>query len=81
MDSKVSVHVHHHGDFTPHPNVKYVGAEVDVIEDFDTDLLCFRDMEEFAANLIWNKNKKLDKNKQNNMKTIKADITLGVEHV
>ena len=49
MDSKVCVYVHHHGYFTPHPNVKYVGGEVDLIEDFDTDLLCFRDLDEFAA--------------------------------
>ena len=45
----MSVYIHHHDDFTPHLNVKYVGGEVDVIYYFDTDLLSFRDLDEFAA--------------------------------
>lgn len=56
MDSKVSVYIHHHGDFTPHPNVKYVGGEVDVINDFDTDLLSFRDLDEFVAKYKYDPN-------------------------
>ncbi|KAL8112935.1 hypothetical protein AgCh_020304 [Apium graveolens] len=47
--SKVHLYIHHHGDFTPIPNVKYVGGEVDVLEDFDTDLLSFRHLDEFAG--------------------------------
>ncbi|KAL8144883.1 hypothetical protein AgCh_003185 [Apium graveolens] len=47
--SKVHLYIYHHGDFTPIPNSKYVGGEVDVLEDFDTDLLSFRHLDEFAG--------------------------------
>lgn len=46
--SNVTLDVHHHGDFTSGPNLKYIGGRVEENRDFDTDLLCFRDFDDFA---------------------------------
>lgn len=43
-----TLYLYHHGDFSPPPNVKYMGGKVEVIHDFDSDTLSFRDLEEFA---------------------------------
>ncbi|KAL8113628.1 hypothetical protein AgCh_020812 [Apium graveolens] len=43
-----TIYLHHHGDFTPPPTVTYVGGRTEVIKDFDSDLLSFRDLEDFA---------------------------------
>ena len=48
MSTNVTLYLHHHGDLTSRPNVRYVGGRIEVIHDFDTDLLSFRDFEEFA---------------------------------
>ena len=46
--STTTLYLHQHGDFTPPPNVRYIGGKVEVISDFDCDTLSFRDLEEFA---------------------------------
>lgn len=48
MSTYVTICLQHHGDFTTGPNMNYVGGMVELIPDFDTDLLCFRDLEDFA---------------------------------
>lgn len=49
MDSFVTIRIHHHGEFGPEPNPKYIGGEVEEINRFDTDLLSFRDLDMFAV--------------------------------
>ena len=42
------LYLYHHGNFSPPPSVKYMGGKVEVIHDFDSDTLSFRDLEEFT---------------------------------
>ncbi|WOG81872.1 hypothetical protein DCAR_0101027 [Daucus carota subsp. sativus] len=48
MSTTTTLYLHHHGDFTKPPNVKYVGGKTEIIKDFDVDMFSFRDLEEFA---------------------------------
>lgn len=48
MNTCVSLHIHHHGKFTELPKCDYIGGWVDVIEKYDTDLSCFRDLDDWA---------------------------------
>lgn len=55
--SITTVYLHHHGELTSPPNeVKYLGGKVDVIPNFDTDVMSFRDLEEFAKKFCYDAN-------------------------
>ncbi|KAL8099046.1 hypothetical protein AgCh_031661 [Apium graveolens] len=43
-----TLYLHHHGDFTSPPTITYVGGKIEVITEFDSDLMSFRDLEDFA---------------------------------
>ena len=52
MSTKVHIHLHHHGDFTPDTfkgNANYVGGSVDIIDEVDTNLISLLDLEEYAV--------------------------------
>ncbi|KAL1827009.1 hypothetical protein ACET3Z_005421 [Daucus carota] len=53
MSTTTTLYLHHHGDFTKPPNVKYVGGKTEIIKDFDADLFSFRDLEEFAEKFAY----------------------------
>lgn len=54
--STTTVYLHHHSDFTSPPNVKYLGGKVKVIFNFYTDIMSFRDLEEFGKKYCYDAN-------------------------
>ncbi|XP_074341116.1 uncharacterized protein LOC141678662 [Apium graveolens] len=45
----MNIEIHHHGRFNSDArNPRYIGGYIDIIKNFDTDLLSFRDLDEFA---------------------------------
>lgn len=47
----MDIEIHHHGTFTSDArNPRYIGGYIDVIKQFDIDLLSFRDLDDFADN-------------------------------
>lgn len=58
MCSRVLIHLHHHGDFTPeffNGNANYGGGNVDIIEDVDNDRLLIMDFENYVEKYKYNK--------------------------
>lgn len=51
-----TLYLRHHGDFTSAPNVTYIGGQVEIIRNFDTDVLSFRDLEDFSEKYKYNSN-------------------------
>lgn len=45
MDSLVTINLHHHGDFGPGANTKYIGGQREVITEVDTNIFSFRDLD------------------------------------
>lgn len=57
MKSEVNLFVYHHGDFSGDAlNCQHYGGIIDMIPEFDTDLLSFRDLEDFARDYNYNHN-------------------------
>ena len=56
MQSKMNIYVHHHGELNYDGINCYNGGIVDVIPKFDTDLLSFRDLLEFARDYKYDLN-------------------------
>ena len=51
MSSRVSIELHHHGDFTPNAskgNARYVGGTVDIIDILDPNKLTMYDLNKYA---------------------------------
>ena len=48
MSTTTTLYLHHHGNFTPPHNIKYVGGKTEIIKDFNCDTFSFRDLKEFA---------------------------------
>ncbi|KAL8119233.1 hypothetical protein AgCh_016667 [Apium graveolens] len=48
LTMSTTLYLHHHGDFTPPPTITYVGGKTEDITEFDSDLMSFRDLEDFA---------------------------------
>ena len=74
MSTFVTINLHHYGDFTSAPNMEYIGGRVDVCPGFDTDLLSFRDLEEFAEKYDYDPNCIVCFKR--NGKTFEQDITV-----
>ncbi|KAL8097277.1 hypothetical protein AgCh_030417 [Apium graveolens] len=59
MTSRVPIHLHHHGKFTPkafNGECGYIGGRIDIINDVDTDIFCTRDLEDYAVTSNYSKN-------------------------
>ncbi|KAK1360818.1 hypothetical protein POM88_045292 [Heracleum sosnowskyi] len=58
MSNRVSIHLHHNGEFTPNlsnGNAGYVGGVVEIIDNVDTDTLSFFDFEDYALKYDFSK--------------------------
>ena len=51
-----TLYLHHHGDFTPPPNVTYIGGKVEIIPNYDSKVLSFSVIEEFPAKYAYDAN-------------------------
>lgn len=54
--STVNIELHHHGKFLDYPECYYIGGNIEVLNDIDTDLLSFRDLENWAKLYKYNSN-------------------------
>ncbi|WOH13968.1 hypothetical protein DCAR_0933482 [Daucus carota subsp. sativus] len=54
MSSLMNIEVNHHGKFPPQPLCYYIGGKCDLIPNVDTDLLSFRDLDDWAIQFGYN---------------------------
>ncbi|KAK1382942.1 hypothetical protein POM88_020677 [Heracleum sosnowskyi] len=54
MTTLINIEVNHHGEFAPQPKCYYIGGRCDVVENVDSDILSFRDLEDWAAMFNYN---------------------------
>ena len=58
MSTRVSIHLHHHGDFSPETfngKADYIGGIVDIIDDVDTGQFCMLDIEKYVETFSYEK--------------------------